>query len=311
MLSPSPRAAPETPLGKLRAQEQGLIKDGRKDNREERLREVGSAYLLGAGFPPLRPLNARRRVQALLLGSADLRGGGDALDGRHRPGQLQQPVSSGPGDGTPQGNPFGASSRIQRGLWGGDGDKVSSRSSEAGLGWVGRGPVGRAQGSPREDAAKPSESLLFLSLSLIWMVSRATLLASDSSEARGTGGCGPRDRAPRFLGWPFLACQPLRGASGLRFPGSARPLKSCDGFSSKMLGVGWRGAEGDRDKSSLAHGAQGGTRPQQTLWHYFLVTVSHVPGESHSFNALVISGLIHSFSRIREPPDPNKSHVLR
>lgn len=176
---------------------------------------------------------------------------------------------------------------------------------------MGREPVCRAQDSPREDAAKPSEILLFLSLSLSWVVSRATLLASDSSEVRGTRGCRLRDRAPRFLGWPFLACQPLRGASGLRLPGSACPLKSCDGFSSKMLGVGRREAEGDRGKSSLAHRAWGGTRPQQTLWHYLLVTVSHLPGESHSFNALVISGLIHSFSSIQEPADLSKTHVLR
>lgn len=115
MLSPSPRAAPETPLEKLRAQEQGLIKDGRKDSREERLGAVESAYLLGVGSPPLRPLNAHGRVQALLLGSAGLRGGRDALDGGHRPGQPQQPLSSGPGDGAPQGTPFGASSKIQRG----------------------------------------------------------------------------------------------------------------------------------------------------------------------------------------------------
>lgn len=115
--------------------------------------------------------------------------------------------------------------------------------------------VDRTQGSPREDAAKPSESLLFLSLSLIWVVSRAALLASDSSEGSGTRGWGPRDRVPRFLGWPFLACQPFRGASSLRPSGAPCPLKSCDGFSSRTLGVGWREAEGDRAKSCCASGA--------------------------------------------------------
>lgn len=45
----------------------------------------------------------------------------------------------------------------------------------------------------------PSESRLFLSLSLIWIVSRATLLASDSKEGMAATGWGPRGRAPRFL----------------------------------------------------------------------------------------------------------------
>lgn len=109
--------------------------------------------------------------------------------------------------------------------------------------------VGRAQGSPREDAAKPSESLLFLSLSLIWVVSRATLLASDSREEKGARGLDPRDRAARPRGWPFLDCQPFRGASSLRLWGSPCPGNSCSGFSSRTLGVGRREAEGDRGKS--------------------------------------------------------------
>lgn len=100
--------------------------------------------------------------------------------------------------------------------------------------------AGRTPGSPWEDAAKPSESLLFLSLSLIWVVSRATLLASDSSEGRYSRGWGPWDRAPRFPEWPFLACQPFRGASSMRLPGSPCPLESCKGFSSRILGAGWR-----------------------------------------------------------------------
>ena len=78
---------------------------------------------------------------------------------------------------------------------------------------------------------------------MIWVVSRATLLASDFSEGSGTSGWGPRDRATRFLGWLFLACQPFRGASSLRLPGSPRPLKSCDGFSRRVLGASWREAE--------------------------------------------------------------------
>lgn len=117
-------------------------------------------------------------------------------------------------------------------------------NSEAGLG------LGRTQSSPREDAAEPSDSLLFLSLSLIWVVSRATLLASDFGDGWGTRGWGPRDGAPRFLGWPFLDCQPFRGASSLRLPGSPCPLMSCDDFFSRTFGVGWREAEGDRGQSS-------------------------------------------------------------
>lgn len=107
-----------------------------------------------------------------------------------------------------------------------------------------------AQGSPREDVANPSESLLFLSLSLIWVVSRATLLTSDSREEKGAGGLDPRDKVARLLGWPFLACQLFRGASSLRLLGSLHPLKRCSGFSSGTLRVGWREPEGDRGKSS-------------------------------------------------------------
>lgn len=124
---------------------------------------------------------------------------------------------------------------------------------------------GEAQGSPRKDTAKPSESLLFLSLSLIWVVSRATLLASDSSKGRGPRGWGRRDRSPGILGWPFLACQPFRGVPSLRLPGSPSPLNSGAGFSSRMLGAGWREAKGDRGQSGLAHSALGGTWPQLTL----------------------------------------------
>lgn len=46
----------------------------------------------------------------------------------------------------------------------------------------------------------PSDSRLFLSLSLIWIVSRATLLASDSKEGITAKGWGPKGRALRFLG---------------------------------------------------------------------------------------------------------------
>lgn len=104
-LSPPTAVPPDTPG----------VDGGRKEpwkDREARLRAVESPYLLGSGAPALRPLGAPGRVWALLLGSAGLRGGGDALDGGHWPEQPQQPLGGVLGDGTPQGNSFGASPRI-------------------------------------------------------------------------------------------------------------------------------------------------------------------------------------------------------
>lgn len=76
------------------------------------------------------------------------------------------------------------------------------------LGWG----LGRAQGSPREDAAKPSESLLSLSLSLIWVVSRATLLASDSSEGSGTSGVGTQRQGHEVPGVAIPGLPALQGS---------------------------------------------------------------------------------------------------
>ena len=98
----------------LRAQEQGLVKD-RKKNRRTGRQDSEQPYLLGTRSQLLGTLMAYGRVQALLLGYAGFWGGGDALNGRHRSGHPQQPLRGGPGDGSPQENSFGASTGIQRG----------------------------------------------------------------------------------------------------------------------------------------------------------------------------------------------------
>lgn len=141
----------------LRAWGQGLVearkKGRRKGDKKLRTRRpaVALPYLLSTGSQLVRTRNAPRQVQALLFDSTGLGGGGDTLDGRHRPGHPQQPLRGGSGDGAPQGNSLGTSPWIQRGCTGmGMGNQLVPEDQGVeggfrpqpweGLGWRGERP---------------------------------------------------------------------------------------------------------------------------------------------------------------------------
>lgn len=110
--STSFKTVSRTPVETLRVQEQRSGRKGWKD-RPARGKTVEPPYPLSISAQLLGTLAAPGRVHVLLLGSAGLGGGRDALDGRHRPGHSQQPLGGGAGDGTPQRDSFGASPRVQ------------------------------------------------------------------------------------------------------------------------------------------------------------------------------------------------------